>query len=126
MVLGFWVPISSPYFTKLGSSFFRSPQYVRIWICLLFQMSVIQMVPALTIYFLFFQFRILLKERVCSLVIKLFSPNIKYKMNAGGGSGGGSSMQNMPMQEKPSYAITSKLLRVVAVLIVQVAFVRKK
>ncbi len=29
-------------------------------------------------------------------------------------------MQNMPMQEKPSYAITSKLLRVVAVLIVQV------
>jgi hypothetical protein len=41
-------------------------------------------------------------------------------MNAGGGGGGGSSMQNMPMQEKPSYAITSKLLRVVAVLIVQV------
>jgi hypothetical protein len=62
----------------------------------------------------------LLKERVCSLVIKLFSPNIKYKLSSGGSSGSSSSLQNAPMQEKPSYAITSKLLRVVAVLIVQV------
>ena len=68
-----------------------------------------------------FQFRVLLKERVCSLVIKLFSPNIKYKATSGGGGGSASgSSQNGPMQEKPSYAITSKLLRVVAVLIVQV------
>ena len=72
-----------------------------------------------TTVFNFFQFRVLLKERVCSLVIKLFSPNIKYKINA---SSSGGSTQNLPTQEKPSYAITSKLLRVVAVLIVQVNF----
>ena len=57
------------------------------------------------------QYKLLLKERVCSLVIKLFSPNLKYKM---GGSG---NQQHQDM--KPSYAITSKLLRVVAVLILQ-------
>jgi len=68
----------------------------------------------------FCQFRVLLKERVCSLVIKLFSPNIKYKVSSGGSGGAGGSSQAAPMQEKPSYAITSKLLRVVAVLIVQV------
>lgn len=27
------------------------------------------------------QFKMLLKERVCSLVIKLFSPNLKYRMS---------------------------------------------
>ena len=42
------------------------------------------------------QFRLLLKERVCSLVIKLFSPNVKHKNNP---------------ELKPSYGITSKLLR---------------
>ena len=56
------------------------------------------------------QFKLLLKERVCSLVIKLFSPNLKYKMS-------GSQQLNQDM--KPSYAITSKLLRVVAVLTLQ-------
>lgn len=56
------------------------------------------------------QFKLLLKERVCSLVIKLFSPNLKYKMTGG---------QSMNQDMKPSYAITSKLLRAVAVLILQ-------
>ena len=60
------------------------------------------------------QFRVLLKERVCSLVIKLFSPNIKYKMpSPGDGATSGST------GEKPCYAITSKLLRVVAILILE-------
>ena len=63
------------------------------------------------------QFRVLLKERVCSLVIKLFSPNIKYKMPSanyeGGGAGGAGGA------EKPCYAITSKLLRVVGILILE-------
>ncbi len=57
------------------------------------------------------QFKMLLKERVCSLVIKLFSPNLKYKMS------GGNQQGNNDM--KPSYHITSKLLRVVGVLILQ-------
>ena len=66
------------------------------------------------------QFKMLLKERVCSLVIKLFSPNIKYKLQQShhasqghqGQPGGGQDM-------RPSYAITSKLLRVVGVLVLQ-------
>ena len=54
------------------------------------------------------QFKLLLKERVCSLVIKLFSPNLKHRMNP-----------QVPSDMRPSYAITSKLLRVVGVLILQ-------
>lgn len=59
------------------------------------------------------EFTLLLKEKVCSLVIKLFSPNIKYR----GGSahpGGG-----MSAQDKPFYPITSKLMRVVSILILE-------
>ena len=36
-----------------------------------------------SVFYAHSQFRALLKERVCSLVIKLFSPNIKYKMPTG-------------------------------------------
>jgi hypothetical protein len=57
-------------------------------------------------------FRVLLKERVCSLVIKLFSPNIKYRQNAQASSASSS-------QDKPHYPITSKLLRVVSILILE-------
>ncbi len=62
-------------------------------------------------------FKLLLKERVCSLVIKLFSPNIKYRAGfAGvGGTGGGS----LASQERPYFPITSKLLRVVSILILE-------
>jgi len=63
-------------------------------------------------------FKILLKERVCSLVIKLFSPNVKYRPHhhhedGGGGSGGQGA------QDRPYYPITSKLLRVVSILILE-------
>merc|ERR1712226_1396376 len=67
-------------------------------------------------------FRALLKERVCSLVIKLFSPNIKYNNRSTGG-GGNSAQSGYNSQglsgDKPNYSITSKLLRVVAVLILE-------
>jgi len=56
-------------------------------------------------------FRLLLKERVCSLVIKLFSPNIKYR---GGGTTPGNSP---PAFDKPYYPISLRLLRVVVVLV---------
>lgn len=58
-------------------------------------------------------FRVLLKERVCSLVIKLFSPNTKYRQHTLQSSG------NSSPGDKPHYPITSKLLRVVSILILE-------
>ena len=46
------------------------------------------------------QCRMLLKERVCSLVIKLFSPNIKYR---GGGSGS-------PGMDQSEHSITRHMI----------------
>ncbi|XP_041965197.1 protein MON2 homolog isoform X2 [Alosa sapidissima] len=58
------------------------------------------------------EFSFLLKERVCPLVIKLFSPNIKFRQ----GSSGGSAASPAPV-EKPYFPICMRLLRVVSVLI---------
>ncbi|XP_040200148.1 protein MON2 homolog isoform X4 [Rana temporaria] len=56
------------------------------------------------------EFSFLLKERVCPLVIKLFSPNIKFRQ--------GSSSNSSPAPvEKPYFPICMRLLRVVSVLI---------
>ncbi|KAI5732118.1 hypothetical protein M8J77_021836 [Diaphorina citri] len=60
------------------------------------------------------EFSFLLKERVCALVIKLFSPNIKYRNNALSSSG--SSQQNAPL-DKPYFPISVRLLRVVSILV---------
>ena len=46
-------------------------------------------------------FRALLKERVCSLVIKLFSPNIKYNNRSGGGGSSGQSGYHSQVNDKP-------------------------
>ncbi|XP_037306356.2 protein MON2 homolog isoform X1 [Pungitius pungitius] len=54
------------------------------------------------------EFSFLLKERVCPLVIKLFSPNIKFRQ--------GSGTSPAPV-EKPYFPICMRLLRVVSVLI---------
>lgn len=57
------------------------------------------------------EFSFLLKERVCALVIKLFSPNIKYRtvmpQNA----------QQQAPHDKPYFPISMRLLRVVSILI---------
>ncbi|XP_070557537.1 protein MON2 homolog isoform X2 [Ptychodera flava] len=56
------------------------------------------------------EFKFLLKERVCPLVIKLFSPSIKYRQG----------LPNPPSPspvEKPYFPISMRLLRVVSVLI---------
>ncbi|XP_072124342.1 protein MON2 homolog isoform X2 [Mobula birostris] len=56
------------------------------------------------------EFSFLLKERVCPLVIKLFSPNIKFRQ--------GTSTPSSPTPvEKPYFPICMRLLRVVSVLI---------
>ncbi|XP_066580371.1 protein MON2 homolog isoform X1 [Amia ocellicauda] len=56
------------------------------------------------------EFSFLLKERVCPLVIKLFSPNIKFRQ------GSNASASPAPV-EKPYFPICMRLLRVVSVLI---------
>jgi len=56
------------------------------------------------------EFCYLLKERVCPLIIKLFSPNIKYKQ---GGSG------HATIVEKPIFPVSMRLLRIVSILIKQ-------
>nr|XP_015208768.1 PREDICTED: protein MON2 homolog isoform X3 [Lepisosteus oculatus] len=56
------------------------------------------------------EFSFLLKERVCPLVIKLFSPNIKFRQ------GSNTTASPAPV-EKPYFPICMRLLRVVSVLI---------
>ncbi|XP_055595542.1 protein MON2 homolog [Uranotaenia lowii] len=57
------------------------------------------------------EFSFLLKERVCALVIKLFSPNIKYRTMAP------QNAQSTAPHDKPYFPISMRLLRVVAILI---------
>jgi Dimerisation and cyclophilin-binding domain of Mon2/Guanine nucleotide exchange factor in Golgi transport N-terminal len=60
------------------------------------------------------EFLFLLKERVCALVIKLFSPNIKYRNVAPPSNA--QSQASMP-HDKPYFPISMRLLRVVSILI---------
>ncbi|XP_047104332.1 protein MON2 homolog [Schistocerca piceifrons] len=57
------------------------------------------------------EFSFLLKERVCALVIKLFSPNIKYRSSVP------QSIQQATPLDKPYFPISMRLLRVVSILI---------
>jgi hypothetical protein len=59
------------------------------------------------------EFSFLLKERVCALVIKLFSPNIKYRSSVP------ASIQQATPLDKPYFPISMRLLRVVSILIQQ-------
>lgn len=58
----------------------------------------------------FLEFTVLLKERVCALVIKLFSPNVKHRQNQ-------TNVTSNVLQEKPYFPISMRLLRLVAILI---------
>lgn len=58
------------------------------------------------------EFSFLLKERVCALVIKLFSPNIKYRSISQA-----SAQQPSAPLDKPYFPISMRLLRVVSILI---------
>ncbi|CAH0562136.1 unnamed protein product [Brassicogethes aeneus] len=57
------------------------------------------------------EFSWLLKEKVCPLVIKLFSPNIKYRSNVP------TNIQQTAPFEKPYFPISMRLLRVVSILV---------
>lgn len=58
------------------------------------------------------EFSFLLKERVCALVIKLFSPNIKYRTIVPQ-----TNAQQAQTHDKPYFPISMRLLRVVSILI---------
>lgn len=64
-----------------------------------------------SVFFQHPEFSFLLKERVCALVIKLFSPNIKYRNSVP------ASVQQATPLDKPYFPISVRLLRVVSVLI---------
>lgn len=57
------------------------------------------------------EFSFQLKERVCALVIKLFSPNIKYRNTVPAG------VHQVTSFDKPYFPISMRLLRVVSILI---------
>ncbi|XP_060847861.1 protein MON2 homolog isoform X2 [Rhopalosiphum padi] len=98
------------------------------------------------VFYKHMEFRYLLKERVCALVIKLFSPNVKHHSgnsgarrntitNSGSGAssvsgnnnssvmmmgvtgGAGSPTSNHRGDDRPHYAITVRLLRLVSILV---------
>ncbi|XP_058791911.1 protein MON2 homolog isoform X3 [Phymastichus coffea] len=64
-----------------------------------------------SVFFKHQEFSFLLKERVCALVIKLFSPNIKYRNSVP------ASVQQATPLDKPYFPISMRLLRVVSILI---------
>ncbi|KAK7789330.1 hypothetical protein R5R35_012807 [Gryllus longicercus] len=64
-----------------------------------------------SVFFQHPEFSFLLKERVCALVIKLFSPNIKYRSSVP------ASVQQATPLDKPYFPISMRLLRVVSILI---------
>ncbi|RXG68969.1 Protein MON2-like protein [Armadillidium vulgare] len=57
------------------------------------------------------EFTFLLKDRVCALVIKLFSPNLKYRTSVP------ASIHQATPLDKPYFHIAMRLLRVVSILI---------
>ncbi|CAK8698239.1 unnamed protein product [Clavelina lepadiformis] len=60
------------------------------------------------------EFKFLLKDRVCALVIRLFSPNIKHRQGAPPPPSG---VALTPTKEKPYFPISMRLLRVVSILL---------
>lgn len=79
------------------------------------------------IFYRHVEFRFLLKEKVSPLVIKLFSPNIKYKPHLGALQAqhqqtsnqqvSNDSQNNLTSLDKPIFPISARLLRIVAVLV---------
>ncbi|XP_026318192.1 protein MON2 homolog isoform X2 [Hyposmocoma kahamanoa] len=72
------------------------------------------------IFFKISEFRFLLKEHVCALIIRLFSPNVKYRaaftaLHIPGASTG--AAPTSPAGERPHFPVTMRLLRLVSIII---------
>lgn len=61
------------------------------------------------------EFGQMLKERICPLVIKLFSPSIKHHRTLSSST----PPPNLPPSDRPSFAISMRLLKIVAALVQQ-------
>ena len=61
------------------------------------------------------EFGQMLKEQICPLVIKLFSPSIKHHRNLSSSS----TASNLPPSDRPSFVISMRLLKIVAALVQQ-------
>lgn len=57
----------------------------------------------------------MLKEQICPLVIKLFSPSIKHHRTLSSSS----TTSNLPPSDRPSFVISMRLLKIVAALVQQ-------
>ncbi len=85
--------------------------HIYLHIIVLFYKYSFQFVLFLFLFYLQHpEFSFLLKERVCPLVIKLFSPSLKYRPGA-------PTLPSPSPMEKPYFPIVMRLLRIVAVLI---------
>ncbi|XP_052750934.1 protein MON2 homolog [Galleria mellonella] len=74
------------------------------------------------VFFKISEFRFLLKEHVCALIIRLFSPNVKYRaalpaLHIPGGGGTGGAGGSPAAAERPHFPVTMRLLRLVAVIV---------
>ena len=71
------------------------------------------------IFFKFEEFTFLLKEKICLLIIQLFSPNVKYKQQSLSNlhSNMPSSSVIVSPSDKPFYPISIRLLRILGVLL---------
>ncbi|XP_072945824.1 protein MON2 homolog [Epargyreus clarus] len=71
------------------------------------------------IFFKIPDFRFLLKEHVCALIIRLFSPNVKYRaaFTAAHIPGLAAAGPGSPVPERPHFPVTMRLLRLVSVIV---------
>ncbi|KPJ19291.1 Protein MON2-like [Papilio machaon] len=75
------------------------------------------------VFFKIQEFRFLLKEHVCALIIRLFSPNVKYRAAftalhiPGAGAGAGAAGAGSPAPERPHFPVTMRLLRLVSIIV---------
>ncbi|KAJ8707354.1 hypothetical protein PYW08_010606 [Mythimna loreyi] len=73
------------------------------------------------IFFKIPEFRFLLKEHVCALIIRLFSPNVKYRAAftalhiPGATTAGGAA--SPAAAERPHFPVTMRLLRLVSIIV---------
>ncbi|XP_045525596.1 protein MON2 homolog isoform X2 [Pieris brassicae] len=70
------------------------------------------------VFFKITEFRFLLKEHVCALIIRLFSPNVKYRaaFTAPHIPGGG-AVGTPPAPDRPHFPVTMRLLRLVSIIL---------
>ncbi|KPJ04584.1 Protein MON2-like [Papilio xuthus] len=75
------------------------------------------------VFFKIQEFRFLLKEHVCALIIRLFSPNVKYRAAftalhiPGAGASAGAAGAGSPAPERPHFPVTMRLLRLVSIIV---------